>query len=85
MNYPTPIIPGQVIGNWRVLVADGRRITCICVCGTVRILAADAIITGTVTNSCGCRKVPEENLAFLRAAYDARQRRREMQRWKPKS
>ena len=87
MNFPTPIIPGQVIGNWEVLNVEpnGRRACCSCVCGNVRIVAVDALITGTVADSCGCRKVSEENLAFLRAAYDAWQRRRELQRWRPKS
>jgi hypothetical protein len=87
MNHPTTIIPGQVIGNWEVLnvAPNGRRACCLCVCGNVRIVAVDALITGTVADSCGCQNVSND-FAFLRARYDAGQRRREMQqRWRPKS
>jgi hypothetical protein len=61
MNYPASInpasvIPSQHIGNWEILNVEpnGRRACCSCVCGSVRIIAIDALISGTAAVSCGC-------------------------------
>jgi hypothetical protein len=45
---------GQQYGHWRVLIADGRYVTCICRCGTVRIFNTDEL--KKMSSSCGCMR-----------------------------
>jgi len=57
---------GVRIGNWQVLGVDGRRAHSICVCGTVRVLAADSLLDGTAAPSCGCAPLSSEQVALRR-------------------
>ena len=41
------ITTGTQIGNWQVLGVDGRRAHCSWSCGAVRVIAVDALRTGT--------------------------------------
>ena len=59
MNNSTAIIPGQIIGNWEILNVEpnGKRACCSCVCGTVRVVSVDALLSGAVAASCGfCKR-----------------------------
>ena len=49
------IVPGQKFGAWTVARTDstGRRIWCICDCGTVRQIALGALEDGS-SRGCGC-------------------------------
>ena len=53
---------GQRIGNWEVLVADdtGKRITCRCRCGAIRVVALTALESGAC-RSCGCDELRAEH------------------------
>jgi hypothetical protein len=59
MNNSTAIIPGQIIGNWEILNVEpnGKRACCACSCGTVRVVAVEALVSGTAAESCGfCKR-----------------------------
>jgi len=53
------IVPGQKFGAWTVARTDatGRRIWCICDCGTVRQIALGALEDGS-SRGCGCNATP---------------------------
>ena len=76
---------GQRFGNWEVfgLDASGRRASCGCVCGSVRILSTDALLNGTAAPSCGCTPLSAPQLEALRQATAQEQRRREQRSWRP--
>lgn len=66
------VIVGQHYGSWRVLVADRRRTTCICICGCVRILSTDELLNRTAAASCGCTGLSNQERAALREEEAAR-------------
>ncbi len=53
--------PGTVYGRWSVIEYAGRNKTgrssllCACECGTKKVIAKEALVSGT-SNSCGCLK-----------------------------
>ena len=51
------IIAGQKFGAWTIARIDGRRIWCICDCGTIRQIAREALEDGSA-RGCGCRATP---------------------------
>jgi hypothetical protein len=55
-------------GHWTVLAADdsGKRITCRCRCGEIRVVALAALQNGSCT-SCGCRPMSPAQREELRA------------------
>jgi hypothetical protein len=77
------ITVNQKVGHWRVLVVDRHRVTCICRCGTVRILNAEELSTGTVTSSCGCAPTNDTENKLKRQSKDFERWRREQRSWKP--
>ena len=50
------IISGQRFGAFAAVKVDptGHRVTCVCVCGTVRMVAREALEAGEI-RGCGCR------------------------------
>jgi hypothetical protein len=73
----------QKVGHWRVLVLDGRHATCMCRCGTVRILNTDDLANRTTALSCGCAPVGAEEFQQIKQAEAFARWRREHRRWKP--
>jgi hypothetical protein len=76
MTTAITIVVGQRISNWEVLFADptGKRITCRCRCGTVKVVALTALESGAC-RSCGCRPLTPQQRSELRAEQS---RRREL-------
>jgi hypothetical protein len=77
-------IIGQRFGNWEVVGLDaaGRRASCGCVCGSLRVLAVEALMSGAST-SCGCQPLTAPQLKALRQETAQEQRRREQRSWRP--
>jgi hypothetical protein len=71
-------VPGMRIRNWEVLSVDptGKRITCRCRCGAIRVVALTALESGACT-SCGCRPLTLAQRSELRAE----QARRALDEW----
>jgi hypothetical protein len=71
------------LGSWMVISADanGKRAGCRCVCGTVRMIAVEALASGAST-SCGCQRLAPEQSQALRDEA-ARLRLRRDQGWRP--
>jgi hypothetical protein len=78
------ITAGTAFGSWTVASLDpsGKRATCACVCGSIRVIAVAALASGSAVGSCGCRVPPREHFAELREEA-ARQRRRRDHNWRP--
>jgi hypothetical protein len=75
---------GQKVSHWRVLVVDRHHATCMCRCGTVRILNTEELINGAVALSCGCMPVAAQELQQIKQAEDfVRCQREHKQAWKP--
>jgi hypothetical protein len=57
-NGGSLVIEGQ-FGAWRAISADplGRRVTCICACGSIRQVATEALTNGESVG-CGCSATP---------------------------
>lgn len=72
------IAPGMKFGSWTVAASDGRRATCACRCGNVRVIAADALVSQAST-SCGC--MPPSGA--LRREEADRRRQRDLKQWQP--
>jgi hypothetical protein len=75
-------IIGAKIGFWTVVNVIGRRATCQCRCGVIRVVAIDALQSGSST-SCGCAPITSAQSEALRREAEQQQRRRELRRWKP--
>ena len=74
----------QKVFHWRVVKIDGRRTTCVCQCGTARILNTDELENRTAVQSCGCSPVSAEEFQQMKKAEDfARWRREQKTSWKP--
>jgi len=76
---------GQRFGNWEVVGLDaaGRRASCGCVCGSVRILSVDALLNGVASPSCGCAPLSASQLKALRQETAQEEQRREQRSWRP--
>jgi hypothetical protein len=70
------VAAGMRFGDWRVISTDalGRRVTCQCVCGTVKVIGTEALLSGAAVSSCGCMPVSRAQKVAFRAEL-ARQRR----------
>jgi hypothetical protein len=70
-------------GAWTVMATDasGKRVTCHCVCGAVRAVSAEMLLSGSST-SCGCVALSRHYVESLRAEAAQRRRRRERD-WRP--
>jgi hypothetical protein len=75
-------VTGKCFGSWTVISADAtsKRAACRCVCGTVRVMAVDALASGTST-SCGCQRLAPDQSQALRDEA-ARLRLRREQDWR---
>jgi hypothetical protein len=76
-------IAGKRFGSWMVISADatGKRAGCRCICGTVRVIAVEALASGAST-SCGCQKLtPDQRRALGEEATRLRLRRN--RDWRP--
>jgi hypothetical protein len=62
-----------------VASVNGRRVTCLCRCHTVRIISIDQLEAGTAASSCGCMPLTATENKMLRAEAE---RRRTQQDWK---
>jgi hypothetical protein len=70
-------VAGKCFGSWTVVSADatGKRAGCRCACGTVRVIAVEALASGAIT-SCGCQKLaPSQSRALRDEATRLRLRR----------
>jgi hypothetical protein len=76
------LVVGQQFGEWTIIGIDGKRAGCRCRCGAIRILAVDAIESGSVAPSCGCI-VSREQAAAMRDEALERQRLRDQKNWRP--
>jgi hypothetical protein len=76
MTVPTNIKSGDRVHNWQIIAVDGRRATCRCRCGEIRIIAVDALAEGHCT-SCGCSTPTPQKMAALREGYKDQKRRRD--------
>jgi hypothetical protein len=67
MSGDITIVVGQRVGAWEVLSADdsGKRLTCRCRCGEVRVVALTALENGSC-RSCGCSPLSPKQRAELR-------------------
>jgi hypothetical protein len=70
------LVVGQQFGDWTILGIDGRRAVCRCRCKEVRVVAADALLSGMST-SCGCAPLSADQIKVLHEARAERQRRRD--------
>ncbi len=50
----TDIVAGIKIADWTVVGVAGRRVTCMCRCSAIRIIALDSLLDGSAPPSCGC-------------------------------
>jgi hypothetical protein len=73
-TIPT-ITPGARVHHWLIVAVDGRRATCRCRCGEVRVIALDALADGHCT-SCGCSTPTPEKMKALREDYKDQKRRK---------
>jgi hypothetical protein len=74
----------QKVGHWRVVKINGRQATCVCRCGTARILNIDELARRTAALSCGCVAISNEEFQRMQQAEDfARRRREQRNEWKP--
>ena len=73
-----PVAIDMKFGAWTVLGVDpaGRRATCRCACGTVRIISIEAL-QGGITTSCGCGRLTAAQARAQRIETAARRRRQE--------
>ncbi len=73
----------QCFGFWTVISADatGKRAACRCVCGTVRVIAVEALASGAST-SCGCQTLSPQQARALRDEA-ARRRLWRDRDWRP--
>ncbi len=64
--------PGARFGAWTALRADptGKRVTCVCSCGTARQVALEALQSGESVG-CGCAVTPRPRAALNRPSYSA--------------
>ncbi len=76
-------ITSKKFGAWTMLGTDvnGKRATCLCICGTVRFIAVEALADGS-SISCGCVDLSPERVAAMRTEA-AQQRRRRERDWRP--
>jgi hypothetical protein len=67
------ITVGQRISNWEVLSVDpsGKRVTCRCVCGIIRVIGLTALESGAC-RSCGCSPLSPQQRDELRAEQTRR-------------
>jgi hypothetical protein len=74
---------GKRFGSWIVISADatGKRAGCRCACGTVRVIAVEALTSGAST-SCGCQRLAPDQSRALRDEA-ARLRLRRNHDWRP--
>jgi hypothetical protein len=79
MTDAITIVPGMRIGNWEILSVDptGKRITCRCRCGVIRVVSLTALESGAC-RSCGCRPLSPAQRSELRAE----QARRALDEWR---
>ncbi len=77
-------VAGKQFGSWTVLGTDagGRRATCCCACGAVRVIAVEALADGSSAPSCGCTALSRERVEALRSEA-AQQRRQRDRDWRP--
>jgi len=70
-------IAGCTFGAWTTIKADstGRRVTVVCACPTVRLVALDALEAGESVG-CGCVATPKLQVA--------KERVRRLPDWRPK-
>jgi hypothetical protein len=70
------IEPGYRVGHWEVLSTDtnGKRITCRCSCGQIRVVAIDDLRSG----ACRCARPSWEHRAAFREAQVQQQRQRDL-------
>jgi hypothetical protein len=69
------IAPGDHLFDWKVVSIDGRRATCRCRCGSIRIVVLADLLSGVIT-SCGCSTPTPQKLRVLREAEKEKQRHR---------
>jgi hypothetical protein len=81
MTDAITITPGQKFGAWTVVASDGRRTTCACRCGNIRVVTTEALISGEST-SCGCMPPTADQQLKLKAEAQ-RQRQRALRDWRP--
>jgi hypothetical protein len=80
----TTIAAGATFGSWRVASVNGRAATCVCRCGTARVIAVDAIANGSAAPSCGCAPLTTPQIEARREEVEQRQRRRDL-KWRSQS
>jgi hypothetical protein len=58
-NQTDAVLSGQRFGAWTAIKPDptGKRISCVCACGTARQVAVDALFSGD-SLGCGCAHTP---------------------------
>ena len=49
----TALVPGSWVGDWHIVTTDGKRVSAVCRCGTVRLMGAEALADGSAAKSCG--------------------------------
>jgi hypothetical protein len=76
---------GTKVGNWQTLNLDGKRATCICVCGVARVLSTAALLDRSCAASCGCAALTPEQIAQQRGEAERQRRQRERGNWRPQS
>lgn len=76
-------LASKCFGFWTVVSADAtrKRAACRCVCGTLRVIAVEALASGAST-SCGCQRLAPDQSRALRDEA-ARLRLRRDQDWRP--
>lgn len=78
-------IIGRSFGHWQVLTVIGRRATCACCYGAVRVISVDALENGSGAPSCGCAPLTAAQLRIRAEEEAQRERRRDLRNWKPGS
>jgi hypothetical protein len=78
------LTPRTQIDNWQVLGVDGRRAQRACQCGAVRVIAVDALRTGTCAPNCGCAALTSEQVALRRGETERQRRQRTAGARRPK-
>jgi hypothetical protein len=71
-NPRSNIKAGDHLHHWKIIAIDGRRVTAMCVCHQIRIVAIEDLQSG-VRTSCGCMPTPR---AYNRAALETHQEQR---------
>ena len=76
-------IIGKRFGHWMVITVTGRRATCQCRCGTIRVISIDALESGNAPSSCGCSRMPSKEIEKLRDEKAEWERQRDLKDWRP--